>query len=187
MSSERQVDPSRESSLSTDTGTSALSPADELLTGSELVVRLLQTHGVNLVFGLSGNGILGLFDAALTSGLTIVDTWDESAAVQAAGGRALVTGEPQVALVTEGPGFASALPGISAMNHDGVPVIVITNCESDDLFGTGAFQEMPQAEMAEPISKWSVKVHALEYLPDIIAHSRRLSVVKTFGTEAGVI
>jgi acetolactate synthase-1/2/3 large subunit len=150
-------------------------PADQLLTGSELVVRLLQTHGISLVFGLSGNGILGIFDAALTSGLTIIDTRDESAAVQSAGGRALVTGEPQVAFVTEGPGFANALPGIAAMNHDGVPVIVITNCESDDLFGTGAFQEMPQAEMAERISKWSVKVHAIEHLPDIIAQAFRVA------------
>jgi len=151
------------------------STEDDLITGNELVVRLLESHGVETIFALSGNGVLGLFDAALGSGLAIVDTRDESAAVQAAGGRALATRSPQVAIVTEGPGFANALPGIAAMNHDGIPVVVISNCEADDLFGTGSFQEMPQIEMAAPIAKWSVKVRAIEHLPDVIARAFRVA------------
>jgi len=142
-------------------------------TGAGLVVRLLKRHGVETVFGLSGNGVLGLFDAALEHGLRIIDTRDETAAVQAAGGRALALRAPQVAIVTEGPGLSNAMGGVAAMNHDGIPVIVITNCDSDDVFGTGVFQEMPQVAMTEAISKWSTKVHDVAHLPEIIARAFR--------------
>lgn len=146
---------------------------DKRLTGAQFIIRLLRHHGVDTVFGLSGNGMLGLFDAALDHELRIIDMRHESAVVEAAGGRALASRQTQVCFVTEGPGLSNALGGIAAMNHDGIPVIVITNCESDELFGTGTFQEMDQVAMAKPISKWSAKIHDAAHLSDWIARAFR--------------
>ncbi len=147
--------------------------AHATLSGAELTIKLLARHGVDTLFALSGNGVLAFFDAALDADIRVIDTRHESAAVQAAGGRALCTRKPEVCIVTEGPGLCNALGGIAGLHHDGVPVIVITNCEADDLFGTSCFQEVPQVEAAAPISKWSVKVHDIRQLPDVIARAFR--------------
>jgi acetolactate synthase I/II/III large subunit len=161
-----------ESGMSQTSERSTEGPA-RTLTGADLVIRLLRRYGVDTAFGLSGNGVLGLFDAALEHGLRIIDARHESAAVHAAGGRAQILRAPQVCIVTEGPGLSNAMGAIAAMNHDGVPIVVITNCEDDRTFGTGAFQEMPQVAMTSAISKWSTKVHDVAHLPEVIARAFR--------------
>lgn len=147
--------------------------ATAALSGAQLTMRLLRQHGLETIFALSGNGVLGLFDAALDEGIRIIDTRHEIAAVQGAAGLALVTRSPQVCIVTEGPGFCNALGGIAALHHDGVPVVVLSNCEGDELFGTGCMQEVPQVEAAAPISKWSTKVHDIRHLPEVLARAFR--------------
>lgn len=143
------------------------------LSGAQLTMRLLGQQGIERIFALSGNGVLGLFDAALDEGIRIIDTRHEIAAVQGAAGLALATRSPQVCIVTEGPGICNALGGIAALHHDGVPVVVLSNCEGDELFGTGCLQEVPQVEAAAPISKWSTKVHDIRHLPEVLARAFR--------------
>lgn len=147
-------------------------PAGQI-SGAELTIRLLRRYGIDVVFGLSGNGVLALFDAALDHGIRIIDTRHESAAVQAAGGRAMCLRTPQVCIVTEGPGLNNALSGIAGLHHDGVPVIVFTNCEADEIFGTGSFQEVEQVDATRHICKWSTKVHDIRHLPEVVARAFR--------------
>lgn len=139
------------------------------------MLRLLGAQGIDLIFGLSGNGVLGLFDAAVDEGFRIIDVRDEGAGVQAAGARAMVSRHPQVCLVTEGPGITNALGAIAAMHHDGVPVIILTNYETDGIFPTRLFQEMPQVEMTRPLCKWSTNVAAAEHLAPAIARAFRVA------------
>jgi len=53
-------------------------------TGAHLVVEALATAGVRHLFSLSGNQILSLYDATLGSGLSILHTRHEAAAVHMA-------------------------------------------------------------------------------------------------------
>ena len=73
--------------------------------GARLLAGALRERGVNTVFTLPGGHILQLLDGCRDEGIRIIDTRHEGAAVLAAEGWALATGETGVAAVTAGPGF----------------------------------------------------------------------------------
>jgi acetolactate synthase-1/2/3 large subunit len=75
-----------------------------------------------------------------------------------------LTGEVGVALVTGGPGHANALGALYTALAAESPMVLISGHAPLDELGKGAFQEMPQAELAAPLAKgsWTVRsVHAV--------------------------
>ena len=76
------------------------------------MARTLRERGVHTVFALPGGHILPFLDACLDEGIRVIDTRHEGAAVLAAEGWALATGDTGVAAVTAGPGFANGLIGL---------------------------------------------------------------------------
>src|SRR5712691_10746276 len=77
--------------------------------GADALVRAMANAGVRRIFTLSGNHIMPVFDAALDSGITLIHTRHEAAAVHMADAWGRLTGEPGIALVTGGPGHANAV------------------------------------------------------------------------------
>ena len=75
--------------------------------GADLLVQSLADAGSDVIFALSGNQIMPIFDACLTAGIRIVHTRHEAAAVFMAEAYAQVTGKIGVALVTAGGGLAN--------------------------------------------------------------------------------
>lgn len=65
------------------------------------------------VYGLCGGHVQPIRDAIADTGVEIVATRDERAAVHGAHGDGAVGGDLGVALVTAGPGFTNALTGIA--------------------------------------------------------------------------
>ena len=76
--------------------------------GADLLVRALQAAGVTRIFTLSGNHIMEVFDALVGSGIEIVHTRHEAAAVHMADAYARLSGRVGVAMVTGGQGHANA-------------------------------------------------------------------------------
>jgi hypothetical protein len=72
--------------------------------GADALVAALGAAGVTRVFALSGNHVMPVFDALFDSGIALVHTRHEAAAVHMADAWARLTGEVGVALVTGGPG-----------------------------------------------------------------------------------
>ena len=70
-----------------------------------------------------------------------------------------LTGQPGVALVTAGPGFANSLTGLYVARVSESPVVLLSGHAPLPQLGRGAFQEMEQAEMASHVSKasWTAK------------------------------
>lgn len=143
------------------------------ISGGQLLIRALKAEGVEVVFGLPGVAIFSAFDACLKEGLRVIDCRHEAAAVHMAEGYARARRQPAVALVTEGPGHANALPGLASAFAEGVPVLVLGGLPPSQELGKGAVQEMPQVEMARPIAKWSAMVPSLERLPEFLATAFR--------------
>jgi acetolactate synthase-1/2/3 large subunit len=143
--------------------------------GAQLLVKGLKAEGVSYVFGLAGVGIFPIFDACLTEGLRIVDVRHESAGVFMAGGTARVTGEPGVCLVTEGPGHANAIGGLTTMFAEDTPVVLISGCAETENWGRGAIQEIPQVEMTQQITKWAAMVPSVHRIPEMLAMAFRIA------------
>ncbi|HEY4922071.1 MAG TPA: thiamine pyrophosphate-binding protein [Xanthobacteraceae bacterium] len=121
--------------------------------GADALVRAMQTAGVRRLFTLSGNHIMSVFDAALDAGITLVHTRHEAAAVFMADAWGRLTGEPGVALVTGGPGHANAVGALYTAAMSESPVVLLSGHAPASQLGTGAFQEMRQADIAAPLTK----------------------------------
>src|ERR1051325_11106956 len=121
--------------------------------GADALVRALTAAGVRRVFTLSGNHIMSVFDAALEAGIALVHTRHEAAAVFMADAWGRLTGEPGIALVTGGPGHANAVGALYTAAMAESPVVLLSGHAPNGQLGTGAFQEMRQADIAAPLSK----------------------------------
>ncbi len=145
------------------------------INGAQLLVNALKAEGITHVFGLAGVGIFPIFDACLTANLRIIDVRHETAGVFMAGATARLTGEPAVCLVTEGPGHANAIAGLTTMYAEDTPVVLISGCAETENWGRGAIQEIPQVEMAAPVAKWAAMVPHARRIPEMLAMALRIA------------
>jgi len=144
--------------------------------GADVVARALERAGGGTVFTLSGNHIMPIFDAVLETGLRLVHCRHEAAAVHMADAWARVTGACGVALVTGGPGHANAVPALYTALAAESPVVLLSGHASLGEIGRGSFQEMRQAELAEPVAKASWTVRSGSELEDDVERAFRLAM-----------
>ena len=123
--------------------------------GADILVAALKQAGVSRIFTLSGNHIMTIFDALIGSGIEIVHTRQEAAAVHMADAWARLTGEVGVAMVTGGQGHTNAIAALPTAMAGEVPVLLLSGHAPLRELGMGSFQEMRQADMAEPLTKLS--------------------------------
>src|SRR6266542_1430772 len=123
--------------------------------GADLVAEALVTAGVRRLFLLSGNQILSVYDATIGTGIGIIHTRHEAAAVHMADAWGRLTEEPGVALVTAGPGHMNALSALYGALMAESPVVLLSGASPLSQSGRGAFQEMDQATAAAPVAKAS--------------------------------
>ena len=123
--------------------------------GSDLLIQTLSDLGVNHLFCLSGNQIMAIFDSSIESDIDLIHFRHEAAAVHAADTWGRLTNQPGIAIVTAGPGFANTLSALYVAMSAESPMVLISGHAPLAEQGKGAFQEMPQAEMARPVTKSS--------------------------------
>jgi len=143
--------------------------------GADVVARTLARAGTRHLFALSGNHVMPVFDAALDASLETVHVRHEAAAVHMADAWGRLTGKPGVALVTGGPGHANAVAALYTALAAESPLVLLSGHAPLDELGKGAFQEMRQAEMAEPVAKASWTVRSAGTLASDIAHAMRIA------------
>lgn len=124
-----------------------------MATVSELIVRFLVARRVERLYGLVGGHIQPIWDEAARQGLRIVDARHECAAVHMAHAEALLTGRLGVALLTAGPGLTNAVTGIAHASVSRVPVLVISGRTPRPQSGMGAMQDLPQAQIIQPLCR----------------------------------
>ncbi len=134
--------------------------------GADLLAKTLSTAGIQKIFTLSGNQIMPLFDACLDADLELLHVRQEAAAVHMADAWGRLTGQPGIALVTAGPGFANTLTGLYVAKISESPMVLLSGHAPLGQLGKGAFQEMPQAEMASHVSKASWTAQSASGLAD---------------------
>ena len=146
------------------------------MTGAESVVQALTAAGVRHLFALSGNQNLPIFDACIGSGLRLIHTRHEAAAVHMADGWGRLTGEPGVALLTAGPGHCNGVTGLFVARAAESPLVMISGHSPVSQAGMGAFQELDQAAMAAPAAKWSHTADGSEPLAGLVARGLRRAI-----------
>lgn len=129
------------------------------LTGAEAIVRVLESFGIQVMFGLCGHTNLAMLDALEKSAIRFVGVRHEQVAAHAADGYFRATHEPAAILTTIGPGLTNALTGIGDAALDCVPMIVVSGDVPSYLTGADAFQELnlhgdaQQVDVVRPLVK----------------------------------
>jgi acetolactate synthase-1/2/3 large subunit len=123
--------------------------------GAHLVIEALEAAGVRHLFSLSGNHILSIYDAAIGSGLQILHTRHEAAAVHMADAWGRLTEEPGVALVTAGPGHCNAVSALYTALMAESPVVLLSGHAPVGQLGRGGVQGVVQAAVGAPVAQAS--------------------------------
>jgi acetolactate synthase-1/2/3 large subunit len=121
--------------------------------GGDLALAALQQHGVEELFTLSGGHIFPFYDAAVKTGVRIVDVRHEQTATFAAEGMAKLTRRPGVAVLTAGPGVTNGMSAIATASFNGAPVVVLAGRAGQARWGAGSLQEIDHVPFVAPLVK----------------------------------
>lgn len=123
-----------------------------LLSGGQLVVAALRTHGVDMAFGVAGESYLEVLDALFDAPeIRFVTCRQEGGAAFMAEAYGKLTGKPGVLLVTRGPGACNASIGIHTAFQDSTPMIVLVGQVARHQLDREAFQEVDFRKMFAPL------------------------------------
>ncbi len=111
------------------------------LTGAQALIKSLEMHGVEVMFGLPGGAILPVYDPIIDSSIRHILVRHEQGAGHMAEGYAQATGRPGVAMVTSGPGATNIVTPLADAYMDSIPLVVVTGQVATTAIGTDAFQE----------------------------------------------
>jgi len=144
-------------------------------TGAELIMRLLERQGIEVVAGIPGGANLPTYDALRASRLRHVLARHEQGAGFIAQGMARATGRPAVCFGTSGPGATNLLTALADAKLDSIPLVVITGQVPRAMIGTDAFQEIDTYGLTVPIAKHNWLVRSAAELLDVIPDAFRIA------------
>jgi len=131
-----------------------------LMTGAEIVFKVLEDQGVSHIFGYPGGAVLPIYDELKNhQKIKHILVRHEQGAGHAAEGYARSSGKAGVLLVTSGPGATNAVTALTDAYMDSIPLVCITGQVPTHLIGTDAFQECDTTGITRPCTKhnWLVK------------------------------
>nr|WP_249194833.1 biosynthetic-type acetolactate synthase large subunit [Gluconobacter cerinus] len=124
------------------------------MNGAEVLLRVLDEQGVEVVFGYPGGAVLPIYDALFKQDrIRHILVRHEQAAVHAAEAYARSTGKVGVVLVTSGPGATNAVTGLVDALMDSIPLVCLTGQVPTKLIGNDAFQEADTTGITRPATK----------------------------------
>jgi acetolactate synthase-1/2/3 large subunit len=144
--------------------------------GAEIIIKLLERQGIEVIAGIPGGANLPLYDAlGQSEKIRHVLTRHEQGAGFIAQGMARVSGDPAVFFATSGPGATNTLTAIADAKLDSIPIICITGQVPLGMIGTDAFQEVDTYGLSIPITKHNFLVRSAEELFEIIPNAFRIA------------
>ena len=140
----------------------------QVTTGAQQVLSILEEQGVTDVFGYPGGAIMPLYDALYDSGIKHYLCRHEQGAAFAAVGYARASYRVGVCIATSGPGATNLLTGLADAMADSVPLVAITGQVATQAMGTDGFQEVDIIGLSLACTKHCFQVKDLNQLPEYL-------------------
>jgi len=139
-------------------------------TVADLLVERLIDWGVEVIFGLPGDGVNGIFEALRTrqEKIKFIQVRHEEAAAFAACGYAKYAGRLGVCLATSGPGGIHLLNGLYDAKCDGEPVLAITGHTFHDLIGTHYQQDIDLDKLFMDVAAYNQRVMGSAHVINVV-------------------
>lgn len=140
----------------------------------QYLTRLLESYGVDTVFGIPGVHTVELYRGLAGSGIRHITPRHEQGAGFMADGYARASGRPGVAFIITGPGMTNILTPMGQAYADSVPMLVISTVNAQGRMGSGEgwLHELPnQQGLVAGVSAFSRTVHTPEELAPALAQA----------------
>src|SRR5438309_582395 len=138
-------------------------------TGADVMVERLIDWGVEVIFGIPGDGINGIMEAlrARQDKIRFIPVRHEEAAAFMACAYAKYTRKLGCCLATSGPGGVHLLNGLYDAKLDSQPVLAITGMHFHDLIGTLAQQDVELDKLFEDVAVFNQRVMSPEHVENL--------------------
>src|SRR4051812_37606863 len=139
-------------------------------TGGDVLVETLLRWGVEVVFGLPGDGINGIMEALRVrqDKIRFIQVRHEETAAFMACAYAKWTGKLGVCLATSGPGGIHLLNGLYDAKLDGAPVLAITGLQFHDLVGTYTQQDVELDRVFVDVAAYNARVMGPAHVENVV-------------------
>ncbi|MEO3863816.1 glyoxylate carboligase [Acrocarpospora sp. B8E8] len=141
----------------------------------EAVVAVLESEGVDTVFGIPGAAILPLYAALQHSSIRHITVRHEEGGTHAADGWSRVTGNVGVCIGTSGPAGTNMITGLYTALADSIPMICVTGQAERAKLHQESFQAVDIVEIARPVTKWAVQLKEPAQAPWVFREAFRIA------------
>ncbi|HTJ26273.1 MAG TPA: glyoxylate carboligase [Candidatus Limnocylindria bacterium] len=145
------------------------------ITAAEAAVRVLESEGVELAFGIPGASILPLYHALRGSKIRHIVARHEEGATHAADGYARATGKVGIAIATSGPGGTNFVTGLYTAMADSIPIITISGQVPVSQLHREGFQAVDICEIVKPVVKKAFLVKEAAQVPWVFREAFRIA------------
>jgi pyruvate dehydrogenase (quinone) len=137
---------------------------------SDVLCDGLIDWGVEVVFGLPGDGINGVIEALRKrkEKIRFIHVRHEESAALMACAYAKYTGRLGVCVATSGPGGIHLLNGLYDAKLDGQPVLAITGHAYHDLIDTGTQQDVDLDRVFMDVAVYTTRVMGAAHVPNVL-------------------
>ncbi len=149
-------------------------------TGADVLIDTLVAWGVEVIFGLPGDGIDGIMESLRTrrQKIRFLQVRHEESAAFMACAYAKYTGRLGVCLGTSGPGGIHLLNGLYDAKMDGQPVLAITGHHFHDLIDTHAQQDVPLDRVFMDVAVYSARVMGPDHVANVANLACRMALTR---------
>jgi acetolactate synthase-1/2/3 large subunit len=143
---------------------------------SDLLVKCLETEGIEYIFGVPGEENADfMISLEQSEKIRFVLTRHEQGAAFMAEAYGRLTGNPAGCLGTLGPGATNLITGVADGNMDHAPMLVLTGQGASTRLHKESHQIMDVVSMFEPVTKWATSIIHPDNIPEIVRKAVRLA------------
>ena len=138
-------------------------------TAADILIDTISDWGVEVVFGLPGDGINGIMEALRKRAdkIRFIQVRHEEAAAFMACAYAKYTGKLGVCLATSGPGGIHLLNGLYDAKLDGQPVLAITGLQFHDLIQTHSQQDVELDKLFMDVAPYNARIMGPSHVENV--------------------
>jgi pyruvate dehydrogenase (quinone) len=139
-------------------------------TAADVLIEGLIDWGVEIVFGIPGDGINGIMESLRThqEQIRFIQVRHEESAAFMACAYAKYTGRMGVCLATSGPGGIHLLNGLYDAKLDGQPVLAITGLPFHDLCDTFTQQDVALDRLCMDVAAYNTRVMGPSHVANVV-------------------
>jgi len=143
-------------------------------TCGEVLVEILESYGIDTIFGIPGVHTIELYRGLPDTNLRHITPRHEQGAGFMADGYARASGRPAACFIITGPGMTNIATALGQAYADSVPLLVISSVNNSNelALGEGRLHELPsQRNMIEGVTVFSHTALRADDLPGVLARA----------------